>query len=126
LVEIGSEINRLQAKLDLMQKELDQVRAQIDSINGRHGCTTTVQAAPEAREELEQQKCETRQAVKISAPSVTATRAQWATEQEDTPSPTRVSTSKKRHCRCQSFSSTRTEDLAFLSMLLLVVDATVS
>ncbi|KAH9994016.1 hypothetical protein BJV77DRAFT_331209 [Russula vinacea] len=229
----SSEINQLRATLDQVQKELVQTRAQIDAIDAR--CTIMMQAAPEAREELEQQKCETCQAVKTSAPHVTATRAyrQWATEQEEraqqardvephpqamsqpyhsvkkltltsspvllvdgyipvcfgpqsaeryftcllksntippgvilgekatlslsppfldiseiilpmkpigystewscvvelwslkhcglrTPSPTGETTSKKRHCRCRSFSSTRTADPAFLSMSLLV------
>ena len=81
--EQGSEINQLRATLDQVQKELVQMRAQIDAIDAR--CTIMMQAAPEAREELEQQKCETCQAVKTSAPHVTATRAyrQWATEQEE-------------------------------------------
>ena len=81
--EQGSEINQLRATLDQVQKELVQMRAQIDVIDAR--CTIMMQAAPEAREELEQQKCKTCQAVNTSAPHVTATRAyrQWATEQEE-------------------------------------------
>ena len=61
------------------------MRAQIDAIDAR--CIIMMLAAPEAREELEQQKCKTCQVVnlKTSAPHVTATRAyqQWATEQEE-------------------------------------------
>jgi hypothetical protein len=80
---MSSEIKRLQMTVDLMQKELVQVRTQIDVPNAR--CTTMTQAAPEAREEPEHQKSKTCKAVKTGVRNVTrpAIRAQRAAGQEE-------------------------------------------
>jgi hypothetical protein len=77
------EIKRLQVTVDLMQKELVQVRARIDVLNAH--CATTTQAAPEAREEPERQKHKSCKAVKTNARHVTLPmiRAQRAAGQEE-------------------------------------------
>jgi DDE superfamily endonuclease len=74
------EINRLQMTVNLMEKEfastvnqmeekLTQAKAQIDASNAH--CTIMMQAATEAKAELEQQKCKTHRVVKTSAHYVT-------------------------------------------------------
>ena len=81
--EMGSEINMLRKKVELMEKELVQARAEADASNAH--CTIMIRAASNAKTQLEQQKRKTRQGVKTSARYVThpMIRAQWAAEQEE-------------------------------------------
>jgi hypothetical protein len=81
--EMGSEINRLQMTVSLMEKELVQARADADASNAH--CTIMKRAASDAMSEVEQQKQKSRWAVKTSVRYVMhpVIREQWAADQEE-------------------------------------------